>query len=338
MSLAVFKKEMRSIVKERTFATTLLLQLFLILFYTLAILGIYVIMNPHGYYGKIDALVVENEYLDRDFVSMLDGFEVTYGDKGSIEEYDVVLEFTDTGPVILYVYTDGRGFRASYIISELKDALIKYEDSVQSTELGILTSSDIDASVNRDRLTISSLVFEFRYFLLVPLLMFLPIYLAAVLFIDIFTEEIAKKTLMVMRTGPISMAGIIFQKMLAALLLSMVQIVAWIVVLGWRGITVRNPLSIIFLLFLANIAVILFACLVSLYFGKRSVSQVVLSFVVIVLLVTKSFSFNTLNIVTKLAVIDVPFSALAVHALGLVVVICVLAGMVSIVVKMKYDV
>jgi len=329
MNLAVFYKEARSISRERTFITTILLQVFLILFYSLAILGIYIIMNPYGQYGTIDVLVVQNEFLDMDFVRLMDGFDVQIGPRDT-GEHDAVLEFTDSDPAILYVYTRGKGFRASYVIAELKDVLKRYENLKKRESLGIVTSSDLDAGISTSRLSISSLVFEFRYFLLVPLLMFLPIYLSAVLFIDLFTEEIANKTLVLLKAAPVSMAWVIAQKMLAALLLSMAQAIAWVVILEFRHIHIRNPLPMLGLLFLANVAIILFAGVVSINFRDRSVSQVILSFVVVALLVTKSFSFNTLNLVTKLAVIDLPLSQMLLHAAMLICIIAALSVAVAI--------
>jgi len=336
MNTAIFKKELRSIIRERTFITTVIMQVFLIIFYTLAILGVYIIMNPYGSFGRIDLVIVENEFTDYAIGDFLPEASVKFGSRADVPEADIALEFISDDPAIIYVYAQGKGFRTSYQISELKKGLARYEEYKRMQVADLVPATQlIDASgVSLSRLTISALVFEFKYLLLIPLLLFLPIYLSGVLFIDLFTEEHAKKTLQLLRHAPLSMQSIINQKMAAALLLSIVQIVTWLGLLHLRNITVQNPFSIVLLCFLFNILVLLASAWIAVYFQNRSISQVIFSFAVIILLVTKSFAWSQLNIMTRLAISGAP---IAMYAAILIMASMIMYAIVRYTAKLKYE-
>jgi ABC-2 type transport system permease protein len=323
MILAIFRKELRSIVRERTFISTLLLQLFLIIFYSVAILGIMVIFSPnlHGHH-RAQILVADNEFIDRHFVDLLrKDHDAVVGDLSRASDFDLAIEFTKKDPAIMYVYTKDESFATTYILSELKKVLLQYEEDRMPASIIKISPFRKASGLDINRMTVIALVFEFKYFLLVPLLLFLPIYLSGVLYIDLFTEEVARKTLSMLRAAPVSLLCIINQKLLAALVVSIAQIVAWIMVLELRHIPISNKPEIILVLVLLNLAVLLIACLISLVFTSRAIAQTVFSFAVIAALVTRGFSYNPLNLVTKLAVIDVPWLVVAGFIAGLCVVV-----------------
>jgi len=331
MRLPVFRKEIRSIIRERTFISTILLQFFLIAFYWLAIIGIFVVMNPNNNFGQIQALVSDNEFVDDGFLSLMDNFNVTRGDLRFAQSFDVAIEFTSSDPAIIYVYTKGQNFRSTYIIAEFKKVMRAYQEDHQSSKAKIVTVNQLLASSgqNIDRVTLNSLIFEFKYLLMFPLLMFLPIYLSGVLFIDIFTEEHAKKTMTLLKVAPISMRSIVYQKILAALVLSTLQIIAWITLLTLRNIDVENKLPVILILVLTNILVLFISALIASVSRTRTTSQLIFSLFVIMLLVTKGFRFNPLNMVTKLAIIDVSFVSIIFSVIGLVAAIIICASLVE---------
>jgi ABC-2 type transport system permease protein len=319
MNLAIFRKELRSIVRERTFVSTLLLQVFLVLFYSLAILGILVIFSPHTQHSQsLRILVISNEYVDWHFVELAQQrYQVTVGPLEGYRDYDLAVEFIMKDPALLYVYTRDESFRTTYMISELKKTLLKYDEDLKPQMIIKVTDLVDKSGLDLNRLTVAGLVFEFTNLLLIPLLLFLPIYLSGVLYIDLITEETARKTLALLRSAPVSLHSIISQKILAALAVSLAQILAWILILEVRHIHVNNVTSILAIIVLLNIAVLYVAALTTIAFRTRAISQTVFSVFVIIALVTKGFAYNPLNTVTRLAVITLPWQQIAWMLAGL---------------------
>jgi len=337
MNLAVFKKEIGDLINERTFLSTILLQVFLIVFYSIAILGLLVIFNPQTQTTRnIDILIVDNEHIDMDFTRLLQKYRTTVGDIRDYADYDLIIEFRSREPIIMYVYTFERSFKTAFALTELKKVLLTYEEDVKAEIYPIVRVNPIlrKTGLDQNTLTVTSLIFEFKYFLLVPLLLFLPIYLSGVLFIDLFTEEISKKTLSILLVAPIKIGNVIFQKILAALVLSFAQIIAWIAILEFRNIPINNVGTVLLLLLFTNISVLLLSAIIATTFRTRALSQMAFSFAMIVLLVSKSYAYNPLNIVTRLAVIDVILGTVIAFVTGLMT--CSALLMLVLFVRIRY--
>lgn len=300
----IFTKEIRNIIKERTFASVFFMQLFMIIFYSVALFGLFIIFSPGS--GDAGILVVENEYTNYELVSILrESFDVDLGNMQS--GYDAVIEFTDTEPVIADIYADEEGFKTAYIVTELQKAFSELEDKLRDENVkGYISISGL---VKKDitRINLIGMAFEFKHLILVPLLFFLPIYLSGVLFIDIFTEELSRKTLNILMVAPLKLKNIVNQKMAASIAVSFFQIIIWMFLFEARGIDIDNKLPVLFLLFLLNIIVLLISAIIALNFRSRGFSHTIFSFFVVFLLVTKDLAFNPIGVITRLAIIDFNF-------------------------------
>jgi hypothetical protein len=322
MRLPILKKDLRDIVREKTFISTVLLQIFMVGFYTVAIFGIIVIFNPGGSSSSEIPLkiIYENEYpsdlvglvrQNRDFElrevkefnpeniqDEISGEEVVWIYKRDLDfDYDFVRIFIDSGD-----------FEASFHMSESKKILEEYEvlKRQERTDLRDYPVTEVLGGRDPDDFTIRRLIFEFTYLIMIPILFFLPIYLSGTLLIDNTTEEFKKKTIGVLLSTPFSLSNIMLQKTAAALLLSVIQIGAWILVITSRGIDINYPSQLFMILVLINITMLLVAALVSVYFRERVNAQTIFSLLFIIIIVTKGYVFNPLNVIIKLSIHELP--------------------------------
>lgn len=306
--MRIFRKEMMSIIKEKTFISTLLMQVFLIAFYSLALFGVIILIAPQMGTRNVDLLVVQNQYLDNRIAEHFhDRISVTYGDSSELKRHQAAIEFRSKDPYIIYLYTQEEGFASARIVSELKKVFDSYEESIQEQHGITRIKPIVEASgMDVNRIKIMNIIYEFKYLMLVPLLLFLPIYLSGVLFIDLFTEELASKTLAILLVTPMTFSRIVYEKIAASFVISISQILIWVALLEFRGINILNKPMIFVLVVLLNLNVLLFTAVISISLKKRAICQTIFSFLMIILLVTKGFHMNPLNIITKLAVIDIP--------------------------------
>ncbi len=321
MRLSIFKKDLKDIVREKTFISTVLLQIFMVAFYTVAIFGIIVIFNPGGssgsdiplkiiyeneYPGDLVRLVKENrgfelrevkEFSPEDIQDEISGEEVVWIYKRDLDfDYDFVRIFIDSGD-----------FEASFHMSESKKMLEEYEviKREERTDLRDYPVTEVMGGRDPDDFTIRRLIFEFTYLIMIPILFFLPIYLSGTLLIDNTTEEFKKKTIGVLLSTPFSLSNIMLQKIAAALLLSVIQIGAWILVITSRGIDINYPIKLFAILVLINLTMLLAAALVSVYFRERVNAQTIFSLLFIIIIVTKGYVFNPLNVIIKLSIHEI---------------------------------
>jgi ABC-2 type transport system permease protein len=300
--MKIIKKELGDILKEKTFISTLLMQLFLIAFYSFAIMGIVTIFSP---FGKAISLQVisENEIPQlKHILSLNDKLKPVYTPLQEItyDHYDAVLFIQEGSTYDLTLYVQGQ--RPTYIISEIKKSLQQYEDLLRKKSgLPSLEMNSILRENDINRLASQSISFEFTYLIIIPLLIFLPIYLSGVLFIDLLTEEHKRKTLDILMCAPVSFMSIIIQKMIAALLISFSQIIIWIILISLRGIAISNVAMLLFTALVFNILFIILAAFIAVYFKERVNSHILYTVFYILIIMTRYLPFNPFNIITKLS-------------------------------------
>ena len=97
--------------------------------------------------------------------------------------------------------------------------------------------------------------FEFVYSVLLPMLMFFPAFVAGSMSIDSFTEEVESNTLPTLLSAPLTVNGMISAKIVAAVIISTVQCLAWLALMQVNGIVIQNlPWVLLLALIVAGIA------------------------------------------------------------------------------------
>jgi ABC-type Na+ efflux pump permease subunit len=96
--------------------------------------------------------------------------------------------------------------------------------------------------------------FEFVYSVLLPMLMFFPAFVAGSMVVDSITEEVENNTLQTLLSAPLSINGMINAKIVSAVILAVIQCLAWLVLLQMNGIALQNISWIVLLaIFVAGI-------------------------------------------------------------------------------------
>jgi ABC-2 type transport system permease protein len=82
--------------------------------------------------------------------------------------------------------------------------------------------------------------FEFIYSVLLPMLMFFPVFVVGSMSVDSLTEEVENNTLQTLLSAPLSLNGMIGAKITASVILSITQCIAWLTLLQMNGIAIQH--------------------------------------------------------------------------------------------------
>ncbi len=97
---------------------------------------------------------------------------------------------------------------------------------------------------------------ELMYGLLIPFILLLPAFLSANMMTDSIVGEKEKRTYEALVAAPLSRMDLILGKMIPILLVTMLQVVTWIVLLRAKGILVHNTGLLLILILLMDIALV----------------------------------------------------------------------------------
>jgi ABC-type Na+ efflux pump permease subunit len=130
--------------------------------------------------------------------------------------------------------------------------------------------------------------FAFTYTVLLPLLVFLPVFISGSIAADAVTEEVDARTLELLRVSPLSTVEIVEGKMVAMAALAPAQAAAWLLLLWLNGTGVARPLAILALVAAAATVVVALGTALALRLEDRQSTQLVYSLAVLVLFVAAS--------------------------------------------------
>ena len=240
----------------------------------------------------------------------------------------------DVDAVLVVQQRDGRTFvratvpdsniETTVTVVQVRDVLQAYERAERTERATYLDRMPLDLPSEGA----SSPYFGFTYTVLVPLLLFLPVFISGSIAVDSLTEEIDRGTLELLRVAPVSFAEIVDGKLLAAAGLAPVQAALWIGLLRLNGTSVAHPLLLVALVGSLAVLVVSLALAIAVASPDRRSAQLLYS--ISVLLVfggTTVLPVNPANVAAKLA-IDSPDGA-SVVAVGVVAIIavCVYTGL-----------
>jgi ABC-type Na+ efflux pump permease subunit len=87
--------------------------------------------------------------------------------------------------------------------------------------------------------------FGFAYTVLVPLLVFLPVFISGAVVVDSLTEEIERGTIELLRVTPASLTEIVDGKAGVLAALAPLQVLLWIVLLEFNDIAISNAVALL---------------------------------------------------------------------------------------------
>jgi ABC-type Na+ efflux pump permease subunit len=250
--LAVIKKELGSVIRDRTIVISILIQLFIASFSSALLLGMLslydsdTIMKFGGAGIKIGMVGAPDHPLES-FISERGLGIISYDTlaEAEVEFFQnkvnaiVVIPqgISDTAEIKLYL-PDSDAV-SSLIRMVIQEPLKQYENYLRAQNGIEVRYTNLKGK--------PSVSFEFIYSVLLPMLMFFPAFVAGSMSIDSITEEVENNTLQTLLSAPLTINGMIGAKIASAVILSVLQCVAWLTLLQLNGIAIQNTAWILVL-------------------------------------------------------------------------------------------
>jgi ABC-type Na+ efflux pump permease subunit len=280
-------REVASLKSEKTIVLALLIQVFVATFSSFLVVGLVSLYSPQGAGGYQPTVGVAGNATPelaaaiRESDAGIDvrGFETVADARGEFDEGDVeaVLEaqFTPEGAVAVTATVPEGSLRTTLIVVKVKDSLEELERSLRDRYAA-------EGRLERQLLSVppesqSSPYFGFTYTVLVPLLMFLPVFISGSIVVDSLTEEIQRGTMELLRSAPITLGTIVDAKLLSTATLAPLQAAMWIGLLGLNGITVVHWAPLVAMVAGISTAVVALGVGVSLVTPERRQAQFLFS-------------------------------------------------------------
>jgi ABC-type Na+ efflux pump permease subunit len=300
-------RELASLRAEKTVILALVIQLFIAAFSSFLVVGLVSLYDPgsdtvdFAAAGDADELVAAAEGESAWNVRPYESEEAATRAFEN-REVDAVLITERTGggvgdEVVVEVLAPEGDLRTTLIVTAARGLLQRYEDverDLRAAELGVETLPVPDAG--------SSPYHGFTYAVLVPLLMFLPVFISGSITADSVTEEFERGTLDLLRVSPLSDTAIFDGKAATAVAIAPAQALLWLTLLRVNGVVIDAPLALLVLIAGVTAVAVGFGATVALWFKERKQAQFVYSVgIVIFFALTFAFPESSANTVAKLA-------------------------------------
>jgi ABC-type Na+ efflux pump permease subunit len=325
-AFTIARRELAVLRAEKTIVLALLIQVFIAAFSSFLVVGLVSLYDPGSVQGyQVDVALSGPEEEARDLARVV-------GRQPGMRPVDYATEAAaltafergDVDAVLVVQRRDGRTFvratvpdsniETTVTVVQVRDALQAYERAERAERATSLERLPLDLPEEGA----SSPYFGFTYTVLVPLLLFLPVFISGSVAVDSLTEEIDRGTLELLRVAPVSFADIVDGKLLAAAGLAPVQAALWIGLLRLNGTAVAHPALLVALVASLAVLVVSLALAIAVVASDRRTAQLLYS--VSVLLVfggTTVLPVNPANVAARLAIDSADAtSALAVGAVA----------------------
>ncbi len=246
IALAIARKELADILRERSILVALLVQFFIAAFSAFLTVGLLGLYDPESSPAVAGARVGYigpggfDQFLDQP------GLEwETYG----TEEALALFEAGRLDAIVQETYDDANGTRrvtlllpegevqGTLLVTRLKGLLQDYEAELRIERQDRLTQELIEVEQPSGR---PPLPFGFLYGTLLPLLLLTPVFLCGAIAADSFVHEVQHGTLGLLRSAPATLGAVITGKLLVPLVLAPLQVLLWIGLLQLNGIPVAG--------------------------------------------------------------------------------------------------
>jgi ABC-type Na+ efflux pump permease subunit len=243
--LAVIKKELGSVVRDRTIVISILIQLFIASFSSALLLGMLslydsdTILKFSGAGIKIGVVSSSDNVLGS--LMSKRGLQIipysALADANAAFYRGEVLAIVDSpqdanGLIEIKLYLPSSDTVSSLIRMVIQEPLKQYENYLRAQKGIEVRYADLRGK--------PSTSFEFVYSVLIPMLMFFPAFVSGSMTVDSITEEVENNTLQTLLSAPLTINRLIGAKITASVILSILQSIAWLSLLQFNGIAIRN--------------------------------------------------------------------------------------------------
>ena len=250
---AIVKRELRSVTRERTIMIAIVIQLFIASFSSVILVGLLSFYDPSSIalnsQARIQAGIVGDEesplldYLRASNVRPIYFDDPEQADtalaRGLVDTVLYVPAETADDVTQLQLFLPEAETQSTVVMMVLRQPLENYENYLRRQHGIEVRFTDLAGK--------PSTSYEFLYATILPILMFFPGFVAGSMVADSVASELEHGTLETLWSAPISLSQIFAAKIVAALLLALIQIGLWLILLNFNQIEVQNPGSVLLL-------------------------------------------------------------------------------------------
>lgn len=317
----IAKRELSVLRREKTIVLALLIQLFIAAFSSFLVVGLVSLYDPGSVEGYTVDVAVTGDAQD-DLLRVMDDRRGIRGtaypsetaalDAFDRQRVDAVLdtEMVD-GRVAVTAVAPESNIRTTLVVVQLRDALRAFERAERTDRAEFLDAAPLELPPEAQ----TSPYFGFTYTVLIPLLLFLPVFISGSIAVDSITEEFDRGTLELLRVAPVALTDIVDGKLAAAAVLAPAQASLWILLLRFNGTQVHNVGLLLLLVAGFTLLLVSVAIAIALLTPDRRSAQLVYSLGVLLLFGgTALLPWNPANAVARLAIDSVETEVLVVVA------------------------
>jgi len=307
--LTIAKRELWVLGREKTIILALVIQLFVAGFSGFLVVGLVSLYDPASVEGlQIEAAVTGDASDDlQAAIDQQDSMTATEYNT-SAEAFDAFSEGRAQA-VFETAIQDGRiqvtltapegSLETTLVVAEGQQALRALERQQRAERAAHLSVQPLQLPQDRG----GNPYFDFTYTVLLPLLVFLPVFISGSITVDSITEEVDRGTLELLRVAPVSLTEIVDGKALAMIAIAPIQAMAWLALLSANGVGIANWSWLFGLVSASAVLVVSFAVGIALLASNRQSAQLLFSIGVLLLFAAASFlPVNPANTAALLAI------------------------------------
>jgi ABC-type Na+ efflux pump permease subunit len=282
----IARRDLASLSREKTIVLALVIQLFIAAFSSFLVVGLAAFYDPGTVRGNPVEVAVTGEAVDELLVVTDDrpGVDAQpYAEPAEARaafdagRVDAVMRASyqprEDGPVIDIEVTVSEGLHTTLVVVQVRETLERLERSERAERAGTLSTPPVELPRRVD----ASPYFGFSYTILLPLLLFLPVFIAGSTAVDVVTEEIERGTLDLLRVTPASLVAIVDGKAAAMAALAPLQGTLWLLLLSANGIAIANGSALVGLAAALALAVVAVGVVLGLAVAERRRAQLIYS-------------------------------------------------------------
>ncbi|SNR25048.1 ABC-type Na+ efflux pump, permease component [Halorubrum ezzemoulense] len=287
--LTIAGQELAGLRAEKTILLAIGIQLFIAAFSSFLVVGLVSMYDPGALDGAQIEVAAAGDAVDdlERAASEVPGASVTpYDDADAARSAfernaadAVVATRTESGRVSAAVTAPDATVETTVIVVQLRELLRTYELNERERRASYLEESPLPLPDRSD----TSPYFTFTYTVLIPLLVFLPVFISGSLVVDSITEELDQGTMELLRVAPVTLAEIVDGKAAAAIGIAPAQALLWLLLLEANGTAVANVGPILALMTALTTLVVAVAVGIAAVAPDRRAAQLLYSVAVLVL-------------------------------------------------------
>lgn len=283
-TLAIALRDFTSLRREKTIVLALLVQIIVASFSSFLVVGLVSVYSDDSTADTRHSVTIINE-ADDNVIGQALRAESAFIDRGIqsreeattlIKESEldgaILIQETDDGVYDVTVYAPDGALQTTVLISDVKGVLESVERDTRVQRAG-----DIGFVEYPGEESVPNPYFSFTYTVLLPLLVFLPVFLSGGIVVDTITEEVESGTLELLRAAPVSVRDILSAKLLVAILLAPSQVLLWLGLLLLNDIPIYQPGALLVYVLAATLLFVALGASTALRFPERRQAQLIYS-------------------------------------------------------------